>query len=120
MRPAEVVDLRCQCILGMLSHGSCAGTCVYLHQCKGLLGESGMGVRGEQGPFCAAHPLPEVSILKLILDTSTDKPESPDCLSVLSVMRAASAEQPCCLAAVAALAADWLLGKEALKALGCS
>lgn len=24
---------------------------VYLHQCKGVLGESGMGVRGEQGPF---------------------------------------------------------------------
>ena len=27
------------------------GVYVYLHQCKGVLGESGMGVRGEQGPF---------------------------------------------------------------------
>ena len=27
------------------------GDYVYLHQCKGVLGESGMGVRGEQGPF---------------------------------------------------------------------
>lgn len=80
----------------------------YLHQCKGLLGESGMGVRGEQGPFCAAHPLPEVSILKLIWDTSTDNPESPKRLSLVSIVRAAAVEQHCCLPAAAAIAADWL------------
>lgn len=108
----------------------------YLHQYKGLLGESGMGVRGEQGPLCPAHPLPEVRILKLILDTSTDKAESPDSLSLLFGLSVSIAEHSCCLpaaaAAAAAAAVDWFLrgsvgvregcegGWEMLKALGCS
>ena len=45
----------------------------HLQWCDGVLGESGMGVRGEQGPLCPLHLLPEVRILKLILDTSGDR-----------------------------------------------